>query len=219
MTDAYAAACTNWQEMDGHIQPATTGTPSITPINGFDALDPIEVNPSATERYYDGMDQDCDGQSDFCDLDGENTSDYKDRSGKRGDDCDDGNNAINAGAQEDCTTAFDDNCDGETNSINAKSCVSWQDADADSYGDDGSQARCYCKGKVNVSTNEYYRATNDDDCNDSVYAINPGVVETTGDSIDSDCDSTEVCYEDADDDGYANGSATVSSADSDCLTR
>lgn len=40
------------------------------------------------------------------------------------------------------------------------------------------------------------------DCNDAVAAINIGAPELTGNSIDNDCNGTEICYIDADDDNY-----------------
>jgi len=56
----------------------------------------------------------------------------------------------------------------------------------------------------------------DVDCHDGNAGINPGATETVGDGIDSDCDDTEICYADADDDGYVDGSTTVTSSDTDC---
>jgi hypothetical protein len=53
------------------------------------------------------------------------------------------------------------------------------------------------------------------DCDDTDSAIYPGATELTGDEVDSDCDGTEVCYADADDDGYTDGSTTLST-DTDC---
>ncbi|MCK6519094.1 MYXO-CTERM sorting domain-containing protein, partial [Myxococcota bacterium] len=55
----------------------------------------------------------------------------------------------------------------------------------------------------------------DVDCDDSDAAVNPGAAEVAGDEVDQDCDGTEECYADKDDDGYHSGS-TVSSADLDC---
>ncbi|MBM4392793.1 MAG: FG-GAP repeat protein, partial [Deltaproteobacteria bacterium] len=55
----------------------------------------------------------------------------------------------------------------------------------------------------------------DEDCDDSDAAVSPGARETTGDEFDQDCDGAEVCYADADGDGY-RGTRTVTSADVDC---
>ena len=49
------------------------------------------------------------------------------------------------------------------------------------------------------------------DCNDFDSAINPGVPEQPLDGIDQDCDLAELCYEDADLDGFGSSSAFVTS--------
>ncbi|MDP2316159.1 MAG: MopE-related protein [Pseudomonadota bacterium] len=69
--------------------------PDVTPegfgaINGFPALTAADVNPTSLETYYDGVDANCDGLSDFDqDLDGFDTSngDYRQADGSSGDDC------------------------------------------------------------------------------------------------------------------------------------
>ncbi len=71
------------------------------------------IHPGATEVWYDGIDQDCDGSSDNdADFDG-----YED-----GVDCDDNNAAVNPGAEEvwydgvdqDCSGGSDNDADGDT---------------------------------------------------------------------------------------------------------
>ena len=55
------------------------------------------------------------------------------------------------------------------------------------------------------------------DCDDDDPDVNPEGTEIVGDGIDSDCDGTEICYVDGDDDGYRPDSlAEVVSADADC---
>ena len=229
VTDSYAAACPNWQEMDSHIGagdcwdsgPATS---EFTPINSYPATTAAAVNPDpgTAEVYYDGMDQNCDGLSDFdADQDGEDSDSVLNRSGQTGEDCDDTNSSVRPDVLEDCATPYDDNCNDNTNDLNATTCISfWQDADGDLYGEENTASRCYCEAQVNVSLGEYYRATNDTDCNDSVYSINPGATENTGDGVDSDCNGQEVCYVDADNDGYANGNATtISTSNTNCTDR
>ncbi|MFN7143674.1 MAG: MopE-related protein, partial [Myxococcota bacterium] len=59
-------------------------------INGFPALTAAQVNPDAVETFYDAVDANCDGLSDFdADGDGFDTSnlDHKNRDGAFGDDC------------------------------------------------------------------------------------------------------------------------------------
>ena len=54
------------------------------------------------------------------------------------------------------------------------------------------------------------------DCDDTNGAINPDADELAGDEVDQDCDNTEICYTDADDDGYRpDATSTVASADLD----
>ena len=55
------------------------------------------------------------------------------------------------------------------------------------------------------------------DCNDADGAIKPGATEVAGDARDQNCDGSELCYADADNDGYRpNATATVVSANLVC---
>ncbi|MBF0107333.1 MAG: hypothetical protein HQM16_18635, partial [Deltaproteobacteria bacterium] len=54
----------------------------------------------------------------------------------------------------------------------------------------------------------------DTDCNDSLYSVRPGATEIINNSRDDNCDGIELCYKDADGDGYTSG--TIESADLDC---
>ena len=73
--------------------------------NDCDDADP-ERNPGAEETWYDGIDQDCDGQSDF-----DSDRDGFDIGEQGGADCDDNNAAINPDATEQLD-ATDHDCDG-----------------------------------------------------------------------------------------------------------
>ena len=53
------------------------------------------------------------------------------------------------------------------------------------------------------------------DCDDERDDVNPTQVELVGDEVDSDCDSVELCYVDADGDGYRT-TEVVQSIDADC---
>ncbi len=55
----------------------------------------------------------------------------------------------------------------------------------------------------------------DVDCNDLDAFVNPGADEIIADGTDSDCDGLELCYEDADGDGFG-GEGTVTSDSMDC---
>ena len=102
--------------------------------------------------------------------------------------------------------AADDDCDDQDASVGGAS-TWYADADGDGYGDpDTGVDACEApEGTVADAT----------DCDDGDGDVHPGAAELPGDALDSDCDGVEVCYGDADGDGYA-GPETVRSEDSDC---
>jgi len=59
------------------------------------------------------------------------------------------------------------------------------------------------------------------DCDDADAGVRPGVPEIIGDEKDQNCDGIEMCFRDADGDGFrdANGTAYIFSADLDCGDR
>jgi hypothetical protein len=66
-----------------------------------------DVHPDAVDLWYDGVDSDCDGASDFdADYDG------YDAVAHGGDDCDDSKSVIRPGALENWYDGVDQNCDG-----------------------------------------------------------------------------------------------------------
>ncbi len=71
-----------------------------------DDTDPT-VSPSATETWYDGVDEDCDNADDF-DADGDGFLPTKDYDGE---DCDDHDALIHPDALEACGDGIDNNCD------------------------------------------------------------------------------------------------------------
>ncbi|MEC8423052.1 MAG: putative metal-binding motif-containing protein, partial [Myxococcota bacterium] len=89
-----------------------------------DDTDPT-VNPGATETWYDGIDQDCRGDSDWdADSDGFDAAWRPDGTGR---DCDDERADVNPGATENWYDDIDDDCDGNLH-------------DADGDREEGSQA-------------------------------------------------------------------------------
>ena len=96
-----------------------------------------------------------------------------------GDDCDDGDAAINPDAAELCD-GVDNNCDGATDGPDAADAGDWfADDDGDGFGDAG-EVLTACEvppGYVDI----------DGDCDDGDAAINPDAAEVC-DGIDNDCD-------------------------------
>ncbi len=169
------------------------------------------VNPAAIETWYDGIDQDCDGWSDF-DQDG----DGHDLDAYGGFDCDDEDDTVNPDATETWYDGVDQDCDG------------WSDYDADGDGfdsatydgddcDDG-DADVYpgapddpydgvitdCDNASDYDADQDGHDAEDhggDDCDDHNSDINPDATEVWYDGIDQDCDGWSDF--DQDEDGFA----------------
>lgn len=141
------------------------------------------INPGATEICGDGIDNNCNGETDeVCltctDADGDG---YHVGEGCTGDlDCDDTNALVFPGADEKCN-GVDDDCDGAIDEEAIDQQTFYRDNDGDGYGDpsDSITACTQPQGYVSVSG----------DCSDLNSAINPGVAEVCGDVIDNNCDS------------------------------
>ena len=158
------------------------------------------IHPGAPDTWYDGVDSDCAGNSDF-DQDG----DGEDAASGGGLDCDDTDAAIFPGASEIPGDGVDQDCDGGE--------VCLVDGDGDGYRPDGStviSADPDCS-----DAGEALATAPDGDCDDADAAIHPLAVEVVGDELDQDCDSTELCFADGDGDGYRT-TVEVSSIDLDC---
>ena len=146
------------------------------------------VNPLGTDSWYDGIDTDCDGASDF-DADG----DGYDSDAWGGEDCDDTEPKIRPGAKELCNEQ-DDDCDLEVDEAGAiGESTWWPDVDEDGYGDAEDPGTLSCtqlEGQVD----------NDLDCEDADPTVSPDATEIWYDGVDSDCDGWSDW--DADGDGY-----------------
>ncbi len=146
-----------------------------------DDSDPT-VYPGAVETWYDGVDQDCDGASDYdADTDGYDSDAYG------GTDCDDADAAANPGAAEVCD-GVDNDCDGLVDDDDPDvTDASWWyvDGDDDGYGSASAVQACTApSGTVD----------NGDDCDDTDASIYPGAPEVCDDGIDQDCDGVdETC--------------------------
>ena len=147
------------------------------------------VNPNAEETWYDGVDQNCDGLSDY-DIDGD--GDDSDNHG--GNDCDDYDIEIFFGAAETCDST-DNNCNGEIDED--VQTEYFADEDDDGYGSNVDNTKaCELPDGYTYS---------DGDCDDTNSDVNP-VADEVCDGVDNDCDDevdegvTSTYYRDLDGD-------------------
>ena len=196
--------------------PAGTGA-DATDCDDTDAA----AHPGATETPGDERDQDCDG-GEQCLIDADEDGYRPDAStlasidsdcadageamaAEPDGDCDDANASVSPGATEVVADGIDQDCDGgevcyadaDTDGARADSVVTSTDADCT----DATEAL----------------ASSPADCADTDGAIAPTATEIAGNEIDEDCDGGELCFIDADGDGYrTDGAAIVPSPDALC---
>jgi len=125
-----------------------------------------EVNPGATEIWYDGQDSDCAGDPDD-DLDSDGFG--------IDEDCDDTDPAVNPDAIDDTADGVDNDCDG----VDGPDGGGEDGGDGDGGGSDGSD------GSEDLDGDGYPQS---EDCDDSNNSANPGLSERCGDGVDNDCD-------------------------------
>ena len=195
----------------------------------------VGVHPGATE-VCDGanVDEDCSGAADdadgsasgkstwYADVDGDGYGDAS-RSLLRCDapagytlngfDCDDTDLDVNPGEVEVCDAAnVDEDCSGAADDADTEATgqTSWyDDGDSDGYGD-ASTGTSACDAPSGA-------VADDTDCDDTRSAVHPGATEVLADGRDENCDGTETCYDDDDNDGFLDSSGdTRVSADGDC---
>jgi MYXO-CTERM domain-containing protein len=181
------------------------------------------IRPGATETVADGIDENCDGLEtcyDDDDDDGYLDTAADTRSSADADctdtneggssdpttDCDDTSASTHPGATELVGDGIDENCD------RAETC--YEDDDNDGYLDTAGDTRA----STDTDCNDSYEGTSTDpttDCDDRISTTWPGATEIPGDGVDQDCDGGDVCYVDADGDGYGT-TATVATATLGC---
>jgi large repetitive protein len=177
------------------------------------------INPGATEVAGDEVDQDCDTEE-LCFVDADDDGWRLDTTltsadltcdgpgeavaADPGGDCNDGDDTINPGATEGIADNLDQDCDG------TERC--YRDTDNDDYRTDSvfTSVDADCD-----DTGEALAAEPAGDCNDGDDTINPGATEVAGDEVDQDCSTDELCFVDADDDGWRLDT-TVLSTDLSC---
>ncbi len=172
---------------------------STTAVGGDCNDDVSTAHPGAVE-ICDGLDNDCDGQTDEQDAtgctayytDGDNdgwgdptksaclcaaSPTYK--VAKLGD-CNDGDASINPAAKELCD-GVDNNCANGVDEAGAQGCsIFWRDHDGDKFGA-LADSSCLCAAA------DEYSALKSGDCNDSDKNVNPKASEVC-DGLDNDCD-------------------------------
>ncbi|MFH1468570.1 MAG: putative metal-binding motif-containing protein [Pseudomonadota bacterium] len=239
---AYAYGTLLYLDNDGDGY-GTSSLTSCSPLTGYasssgdcDDTD-SSVHPGAIEicDSPSAVDDDCDGLADpvgstgcatrYLDADGDGygtsagtsacvcSSNPGAYTASNAADCNDAAYAINPAATEVCDVAdTDEDCDGAADDADSSTSgkTTWyRDADSDGYGLLTSTLQ-RCEQPTGYTTDA-------SDCDDSSASIHPGATETVGDGVDYNCDGSEICYVDADDDGYrTSGGTTTSSSDSDC---
>jgi hypothetical protein len=163
------------------------------------------VHPGATELPADRTDSDCDG-GDLCftDADDDGAASPNLRSSADLDcfdpgeadadapvDCDDADPARRPGATESPGDEVDQDCDGR------EQCYIDGDEDGFRAAEPITSADPDCS-----DPGEATAATPGVDCNDLDPMTHPGGTEVAGDERDQDCDGSELCFVDADADGY-----------------
>ena len=164
------------QDRDGYViegSDAEAGG-SATEVGDCEDTD-ATLNPGADDDWYDGIDSDCDGASDYdADGDGFDSASYG------GDDCDDSDAETYPGAPDEPGDGVVTDCD-ETDEY---------DADGDGFdgesfgGDDCDDAN----GDINPDTPEVYYDGLDNDCDDATIDDDQ---DGDGVTVDEDCDDLD----------------------------
>ncbi|MFK7930478.1 MAG: MopE-related protein, partial [Myxococcota bacterium] len=190
-----------------------------------DDTEPL-INPGVAEIPGDEFDQNCDASElCFADMDGDNyrteetvaspnlvcTDPGEAAASVLANDCQDDNPAINPGAAEIVADGIDQDCDS------VDSCYTDLDNDGFSTGEPRPSMDLDCTDPgESANPAEEGQA----DCDDDDPLTYPGATELIADGKDQDCNGGEICYVDADSDGFRSADErTVDSvADALCAT-
>ncbi len=168
------------------------------------------INGGAEEVWYDGIDQDCDGLSDY-DQDGDGHDDAT----YGGDDCNDTDASVSPSAAETWYDGADGNCDNRSDydqDGDGYDAASYSGTDCDDtdasvspgvFETEANGVDDDCDGEVDEarSTEDrdgdgYSEVTGD--CNDGDAAVSPEAAETYYDGVDSNCDGLSDYDQDSD---------------------
>ncbi len=219
------------EDGDGYGQAAVSAIACAAPTGYVEDDSDCDDGEAASnpdhDEICDGLDNDCDAVIDeddavdaptwYRDDDGDGYGtpkstmvqcDQPSGFGPDSGECDDGDAAINPGADELCD-GIDNDCDGDTDEDSAVDAPTWYlDADADGYGLDSSTL-------VQCTAPSGYAALGGE-CDDTDAAVNPAATEVC-DGIDNDCEGTvdgadaadaSTYYADADHDSYGDPTNT-----------
>jgi hypothetical protein len=227
-----AADAATWYgdgDADGYGDADRTQTACSQPV-GFvdddtDCNDQSDAAYPGAEEICDGLDNDCNGETDedasadavtwYADLDGDGFGDpgvavtqcaQPTDHVLDGTDCDDAQSTTNPGASEYCD-GVDNDCDGTTDEDDAADATTWYgDADGDGFGGTTFQTTACSQPASYVTDNT--------DCDDLSADSYPGASEVCDDA-DNDCDGStdegigSTWYADADGDGYGDAGSTT----------
>ena len=190
--DEAGGATTTWYrdaDGDGYGDASDTASGCEAPSGYVDNPDDCDdtdavINPGVTETWYDGIDQDCDGASDF-DQDGDGYE--TDAAG--GDDCDDTDGGVRPGITEQCD-GIDQDCDGDIDEDPIVAPTWFYDGDGDGQGTADVRERA-CDAPSGFVDN----ATDCDDGDPDVYL---GAPEVWYDGVDGDCAGDDDFDQDGD---------------------
>ena len=156
-----------------------------------DSLDASSIYPDAEDEWYDGIDANCAGDSDYdADGDGFDSSMHEQLDGSYGEDCNDEDLDINPNAEDIPLDAIDSDCNGKE--------ICYEDLDGDGVG------TSIIFEAESPDCSDFGVSARNDDCDDTDPNISPEELEIAADGIDSNCDDVELCFEDLDGDGFGS---------------